>query len=242
MLALCSGRGNLFGHGSRLQYGGYADALEAIVVPIKPTSLAKGRLSLELSLADRRRLTLAMLERVLDVASSRAKTLVVTSDTEAADIAASFGCAIVDDPQEGLNLAAQRGCDQASASGATSVMLLHADVPLIDAESIDTMFGADSQVVIARAKDGGTNALVTRPPGCIPFRFGPSSAREHAVEAGSRNLAHLVIEDPKLAFDLDDWPDLEALAASKGFSKNDARSATIRIAAELVSGYSRVGG
>jgi len=62
----------------------------------------------------------------------------------------------------------------------------------------------------------GTNALLSRPPEAIPFRFGYDSFRAHRREAEARDLPCEVCELPNLALDIDEIEDLRALLAQPG--------------------------
>jgi 2-phospho-L-lactate guanylyltransferase len=54
----------------------------------------------------------------------------------------------------------------------------------------------------------GTNALLLRPPGLIPFAFGPDSFAAHCAAARAAGVEPVVHRANSLAFDLDtpeDW-------------------------------------
>ena len=74
---------------------------------------------------------------------------------------------------------------------------------------------AMNDCAIARATDGGTNALSMRPAGAMRTCFGePHSARLHAALAAEAGLAHAIVDLPGLAFDLDRPEDLARLHAA----------------------------
>ena len=65
--------------------------------------------------------------------------------------------------------------------------------------------------MVARAKDGGTNAVAMRPPGVLPTLFGESeSCRLHEEAARRAGLRAVVLDLPGLAFDVDTPEDLAA--------------------------------
>jgi coenzyme F420-0:L-glutamate ligase/coenzyme F420-1:gamma-L-glutamate ligase len=68
--------------------------------------------------------------------------------------------------------------------------------------------GTRAEVVIAAARDGGTNALLLSPPDAIAFRFGPGSAARHeaAARASGKSVERLLL--PHLSRDLDRPEDL----------------------------------
>jgi 2-phospho-L-lactate guanylyltransferase len=65
--------------------------------------------------------------------------------------------------------------------------------------------------VIAPSRDGGTSALLLRPPDAIDFAFGEESFRRHCTLAQARGVQCQVYESPTLAFDVDVPRDLAIL-------------------------------
>ncbi|MGH2706074.1 MAG: 2-phospho-L-lactate guanylyltransferase [Actinomycetota bacterium] len=190
--------------------------MEAILIPVKRLSAAKARLSSLLDAAGRRRLALAMLGDVLRATEKWEHRLVVTSDREAEAVALAFGCRLVGDPGRGLNAALSVGTQGAVALGAAALLTLPADVPLVRADDVRSLFASHAQVAVAAAADGGTAALLRRPPAIIPTRFGPASAVAHCDEARRRGLVARTLELPSLTLDVDEPDDVELLARSPG--------------------------
>jgi 2-phospho-L-lactate guanylyltransferase len=90
---------------------------------------------------------------------------------------------------------------------ATLVAFVSADLPLIRAEEVEELLEATPArgIAIARALDGGTNAVSMRPPGLVRTHFGePASAAVHA----GLGVEHVVLDLPGLAFDVDTPEDL----------------------------------
>ena len=87
------------------------------------------------------------------------------------------------------------------------VAVISADLPLIRADDVEELLAATPErgIAIARALDGGTNAVAMRPPGLVRTRFGePGSAALHAA----LGVPHVVVDLPGLAFDVDTPEDL----------------------------------
>ena len=64
------------------------------------------------------------------------------------------------------------------------VAVVSADLPFLRGEEVEELLAATPErgIAIARALDGGTNAVAMRPPGLVPTRFGePGSAAVHAA-------------------------------------------------------------
>ena len=188
--------------------------MEAILIPVKRLSESKLRLAGVLGPPQRRRLALSMFADVLGAAAGWPLRMVVTSDRDAAGMARSEGWSIVPDPGSGLNEAVAAGTTAGASAGATALLVLPFDVPLVTGRELKALFATDADVVVARSDDGGTSGLVRRPPGAIAARFGPDSARSHAGAAAMAGLRVQTVRLPGLSLDIDDPGDLRRLAAS----------------------------
>src|SRR5262245_8163176 len=118
------------------------------IVPVKPLHLAKGRLSVVLTAAERRALVLAMLGDVL--AALRAtelvrKTIVVSRDAEVLALAARLGAAALVERGDELNAAYAQAAAFAKLSGATALVALPADLPLLVPDEIAGLVAAGSE-------------------------------------------------------------------------------------------------
>jgi 2-phospho-L-lactate guanylyltransferase len=67
---------------------------------------------------------------------------------------------------------------------------------------------AGEGVIIAPSHDGGTNALLLRPPHAIGFAFGEGSFARHCAMAAAAGLPCHVYESATLALDVDHPEDL----------------------------------
>jgi 2-phospho-L-lactate guanylyltransferase len=93
------------------------------------------------------------------------------------------------------------------------VAVISADLPALRAEDVEELLAATPQrgIAIARALDGGTNAVSMRPPGIVRTHFGePGSAAVHA----GLGVDHVVLDLPGLAFDVDTPEDLARMQAA----------------------------
>ena len=130
---------------------------------------------------------------------------VVTADTEVQQWAISFGVdVIIERASQGLNAAATAGTEEV---GGDPWLVIHADLPAIDATDIRTAaHAAVSGFVLAPSHDGGTSLIGGRGSG-FPFRYGPGSFRRHL--AAIDGVATILVR-PGLALDLDRPWDLDA--------------------------------
>lgn len=207
------------------------------VLPIRSREAAKSRLGLALDPEERDVLVLGMLANTIHVLAGWKPCRlvhVVTSDNEATDvIARAFGSVrTVDDPGEGLNEALRAGRDAAIAAGASCVLMLPADLPLLDPDSLDRLLAAADAtlaagngkplVVIAPADArSGTNALLLAPPNVIEPLFGVHSFEAHLRAAALADASVQVLDDSLLGFDLDTPDDLERLEPQRQMELED---------------------
>ena len=202
---------------------------QAILIPVKRMDQAKLRLSELLSPADRRRLGLAMLADVLRATEKWESRFLVTNDSDAEAVGLAFGCSLIADPGTGLNDALAAGTEVARA---VSLLILPSDVPLVSTDDVASLFSYDEEVVIVPSADGGTNALLRRPPDAIKPCFGPGSAAAHRAAAEEGGLSYRTLTVDSLMLDIDVFRDLQELAGAPG--ERDS----VRLAGELLRRYS----
>ena len=187
------------------------------LLPVKARENAKQRLSPCLTPPQRAELALAMYQEVLETlleVRGLDRVIVVTSDASAARHARNCGVDVFEEHEQlGHSHSADAASARALAMGASTVMLLPADVPLVTAAEIESLIdGAGSGVLIVPSADGaGTNALVRTPPDAIPSCFGPGSFRAHVEQAQARGISFRVARPPGLLFDIDTPGDLAEL-------------------------------
>jgi len=117
----------------------------------------------------------------------------------------------LDDPGGGLNEALTAAALEARRRGAERLVLVHADLPLLEPEEVTALIAASQASGLAIAPDRhgrGTNALCLTWPPAIRFEFGPESLAKHLAQAAARGLSPAVVRLPGLAFDLDEPDDL----------------------------------
>jgi 2-phospho-L-lactate/phosphoenolpyruvate guanylyltransferase len=205
------------------------------VLPVKRFDAAKQRLALGMDNERRRELVAAMLEDVLAaIAPARSidGTIVVTGEPTAQGIAREAGADVLDDPRdEGHPEAALIGIAEAAARGASGVVLLPGDCPLLEARDLDSLLTAvpDTYVGIVPDRHGtGTNALLLRPPDAIRPAFGEGSCQRHMQAARDAGIPHGVEQLESLALDLDTPADVialtRALESGQGKAPHTARA------------------
>ena len=106
------------------------------------------------------------------------------------------------DASQGLNPA----LSAALCRLAGPVMIVPSDLPWLEPHDVVRLIGEPGDVVVARAADGGTNALLLRRH--LTPAFGPGSALVHAADAHRRGLSCRVVTIDGFERDLDDEVEL----------------------------------
>lgn len=189
------------------------------LIPVKRLKDAKRRLSAALSEGQREMLVRIMATDVIRAALATPRlsgVAVVTADEEIAALARREGATVLAEEMEsGLNAALAGAMATASRLGATGVLILPGDVPLVTPADIEAMLeghNGNPAVTIARAdSDGGSNALACSPPDLLPFSFGPDSFARHCALARKAGIEPMLPLLPRLALDIDRPADLGAM-------------------------------
>ena len=213
------------------------------IIPVKRFGAAKQRLLAALDGPGRAGLVRAMLADVLAATSSAGLTervIVVTGERRAERIAlsgepgVSKPLEVLRDPRDiGHSEAATLGIVRAQALGASCVVLLPGDCPLLDPAELDSALERmrPGRVAIVPDRHGtGTNALLLSPPNAIAPAFGPGSSARHADRA--RRAGHEVALEPldSLGLDVDTPDDLDALVEALERAPHRARATAAELA------------
>lgn len=176
-----------------------------VLVPVKAFRDAKLRLTGVLPPAERESLVRCMAEQVLRSAGSLPVS-VVCDDPEVRDWAQANGAAVLWCPGRGLNGAVADGVDSLADTGATEVIVAHADLPLADDLGRLAAFGGVT--VVPDRHDDGTNVLCLPARSGFRFAYGPASSARHRAEADRLGLPLRVLADQRLGWDVDVPDDL----------------------------------
>jgi 2-phospho-L-lactate guanylyltransferase len=189
------------------------------LLPSKPLGLAKSRLAPHLRDPERRALCYAMFHDVLEClgqAQNVDAVAVVTADRRLLDLALRMRALTIDEENpRGLNAACALGTTRCMEQGATSVLIVLSDLPLVTVEEVDSLLTdlpPGPHVRVARSHEGlGTNALLRTPPAVISTRFGGRSFQDHVAAAADAGASHSEVQLPGLSFDIDTIEDLREL-------------------------------
>lgn len=195
-----------------------------IVIPARGLAVGKTRLTATLSPEARAALTERMLTQVIRAALAAnvaTDVVVVSPDVATLDFATTVDERVhplrQDAATPGLNPALQQARLWARQRGATELLILFGDLPLLTATDVEALAWADAPVVLAPDRHGhGTNAALVslisdREHGGFAFQFGAESLTAHLAEAERLGLEVATVIAPGTAFDLDtpeDWRSL----------------------------------
>lgn len=185
-----------------------------LIVPAKPFGEGKSRLASVLTTDERAQWSRRWLTHVLKTASEWGRCAgiaVISRDAAVLDLAEAMGALPVHETGDDLNSALTQAADIALARGAGAVLALPADLPLLtldDLNELYTLAEDEDGVIIAPSHDGGTNALLLRPPKAIPYAFGEGSFARHLAMAAAQGLPSHVYQSATLALDVDRPEDL----------------------------------
>jgi 2-phospho-L-lactate guanylyltransferase len=185
-----------------------------LLLPVKPFHEGKSRLAEVLSVEARRALNRQMFLHVVQTALAAqvlAGVAVISRDPAvlAAAEAADVHCIL--EQQPGLNPALTQGQQWVLERGADALLVLPSDLPRLqtaDVRSLATLSQPAPIVVLAPSQDGGTSALLLRPPQSMPFAFGVNSFQRHYEQAQRAGLPCHIYRSTTLAFDVDQPEDL----------------------------------
>jgi len=183
------------------------------IVPSKAHGLGKSRLAGILGDTDRQALVATMLAHVLDVLRAAGDVHHIAVVSPQAD---TFGEGIntIVDAGEGLNACLNIAVEAARLGGASHVLILPGDLPLLDVEAVEAMCAAVLKTGFAIAPDRhrrGTNALAFSTALNLSLCFGINSFPNHLACASQLGIAATIVSRPTLSFDLDDANDWQLL-------------------------------
>lgn len=160
------------------------------LVPIKPRALCKSRLASVLPPTQREALVCALLKRVLATLRSTPEidqiALLSSGHYEVVE-----GVRLLPDQGSELNVSLEAGVDQAIAEGASTVLIIPADLPWLCVNDVRILLAKARLAGIALAPDRherGTNALCMQALFRMSLQFGNESFSKHCEAAARLGL------------------------------------------------------
>lgn len=196
------------------------------LVPLRQLSGGKERLSSRLDPRQRRALVEAMAADVvtalLEVPVRPDRVLLVSEDAEVAAFARRLGVGLLKPPAAGedpLNAALFAAAGAATAAGAETVLMIHADLPAVHAEALRALLAVHARgggprpraTLVSDGAGTGTNCLLLSPPRAMALHFGPGSRSLHREAAADAGVDYREFMHPALGFDIDFPADVDRL-------------------------------
>ncbi len=187
------------------------------VIPVKGLTESKTRLSTYLQGEKRRILVEALLDDVLSsIIRSRVygTIMVISPDENVASRIRPQEVSFLKQTGIGLNRAVEQANRLATRQRAKSLTTVLADIPLVEPGDFKELasFGSPGRkVVMAPSMKGGTNVMLTSPPGVISPGYGRWSYSKHLRRAQVSGISAYSVSNLRLSFDIDTMSDLVEL-------------------------------
>ncbi len=187
-----------------------------LLIPVKSLGGGKSRLGPVWDAPARRALNEFLVRRMLQISSEvpgAHRTAVISACEDALLLAKSYGIhAIRQLSEPGLSCAAEEGLAALRGLGATDVLVLASDEPLVrpsDIRDLSERGARHREVLICPDKhNAGTNAIYLPCQASLRFQFGEGSCRKHFREALRAGLVPRIYLNKRIAFDVDTPADL----------------------------------
>ena len=198
--------------------------MKALLIPVKDSRFAKTRLAELLSEDERRQLAWAMFEDVSGAIVNARKpdsVVMVSSFTPAIERARELGWdVLIEESQTSESASVDWASRILSERGFDTVMRLPADLPLVRTEDIDELLSIELDspgALLVPSREGtGTNAIIRTPAALFPSRFGPNSLALHKQEAARVGVECVIVNNARIALDIDETADVELLMEGGG--------------------------
>ena len=205
-----------------------------VLIPVNRLDRAKGRLAALLAPEERAELVRRSLATVLEaVAGAGLEAVVLTSDEDVRALLPE-GVRILGEDAEvrGLSAQLERAAERLDVQ---ELLILHADLPLVTAEALRDLVAqapAAPSATLVRPADGGTNAMLLRPPGRFALAYGQGSGDLHEAAAREAGLEVRRADVPALALDLDMPADARGLLSTAEGRATEAGRYLVEIGTE----------
>ena len=205
-----------------------------VLIPVNRLDRAKGRLAALLEPEERAELVRRSLATVLEAVDGAGMEAVVLTADEGVRAGLPAGVRSLEEELELRGLSAQ--LESASERLAVEeLLILHADLPLATGEALGQLVAEAApapSATLVRPEDGGTNAMLLRPPGRFALAYGSGSGDLHEAAAREAGLEVRRADVPALSLDLDTPADVRRLLADRAGRESGAGRYLIAIGVE----------
>jgi 2-phospho-L-lactate guanylyltransferase len=183
------------------------------IVPVKPLDEGKSRLRAILTDEQRLELNSFLLQRTFEQVArfpGASQSIAVSRDEAVLAAAAARGLIPLQESGSDLNAALIDATSHAISRGATGVLVLPVDLPMLCAAAIRREIeqcGSPICLIAPDRRRRGTNVLYLSPPQLDLYRFGPDSFQKHQAAAIAKGLPVAIIDDASFALDIDEPAD-----------------------------------
>lgn len=185
------------------------------LVPLRSPGEGKTRLSGALDATERAALAGAMLADVTRALRHAEvdRVVVAAAGPAAAAAASALRLDVLLDPPSATSLDTAISAAEARLGRIAGLFVVTADLPRLQPAEVRHLLDTPGAVIVAPTDDGGTGALLRRPPSAIRTAYGPGSAVAHAQNAVAARIDPVVVDLPGLRHDVDTWTDVVALTS-----------------------------
>lgn len=191
------------------------------IVPVKPLRRGKSRLSEILSDDKRAQLNHHLFAHTIEVlkhVDAITNILVVSRDSDVLTQSRELDVrTVTENGTPELNSALRRASLFSKVFSTEGVLIVPADLPLLTPDDV-TLFieqrvQAPMAVIAPDRRRGGTNMLLIDPADLLTFSFGQDSFEKHCALAESKGAKVIIVENERIALDLDIPEDYEILSS-----------------------------
>lgn len=191
------------------------------LIPVKTLPFSKTRLSSVLPLQMRQKLVLSMLTHVIKTLQQSElfnEITVVSADLSILRHAKDSGINTATEVTHELNSSLEEQAKLLRDDAKTPLLTIASDLPFITVNDITQLIHLANvnQIVLAPAKDNGTNALITKPLYSIPFQYGKDSFTRHSNSAEDKKLQIGIYRSETMEMDIDTPSDYALLLEKIG--------------------------
>ena len=215
-----------------------------VLIPVNRLDRAKGRLAALLEPEERAELVRRSLATVLGAVVEAGMEAVVLTADEGVRAGLPAGVRSLAEELELRGLSAQLE-SAARRLGVEELLILHADLPLATGEALRALVAQTPpapSATLVRPDDGGTNAMLLRPPGRFALAYGSGSGDLHEAAAREAGLEVRRADVRALSLDLDTPTDVRWLLADPVGRESGAGRYLIAIGVEGREALGEVGG
>lgn len=183
------------------------------VIPVKGLNESKSRL-VDFLGDKRSRLVEALLQDVLSSVSESLvfdKVVLVSPDENVSRLANGRRITFLRQTGLGLNRAVEQANRIAGRQNASSSTVILGDIPLAEPSDYAEIFeiGASGRkLVMVPSLKGGTNVMLSSPPGVVRPSYGRWSYSKHLRQAQLAGVSAYSLSNPRVSFDIDTPADL----------------------------------